>query len=100
VSSDVTDVWQCDSDITLTLTLDLNKEYNKKRKKKRKRELNKETSIQALYVWHWVAKAKHKLQQSLTRSLYFLEWSESDRLLLCDKICVSYVMATTRHKVQ
>jgi len=29
MSSDVTDVWQCDHDITLTLTLDLNKEKEK-----------------------------------------------------------------------
>ena len=32
MSSDVTDVWQCDLDITLTLTLDLK---NKKQKEKR-----------------------------------------------------------------
>jgi len=42
------DVWQCDYDITLTLTLDPNKEN--KRKNKKTRELNKETSVQALYV--------------------------------------------------
>ena len=42
MSSDVTDVWQCDCDITLTLTLDPNKENKRKRKKKKKkkRELN------------------------------------------------------------
>ena len=45
VSYDVTNVWQCDLDITLILTLDPNKEYSKKKRKKRKRELNKETSI-------------------------------------------------------
>ena len=43
VSSDVTDVWQYDHDITLILTLDPNKE--KKRKKKKKKKLNKEASI-------------------------------------------------------
>ena len=35
MSSDVTDVWQCDHDITLTLTLNPNKE-NKKKKEKEK----------------------------------------------------------------
>ena len=35
MSSDVTDVWQCDHDITLTLTLDPNKE-NKRKKEKEK----------------------------------------------------------------
>ena len=51
MSYDVTDVWQCDPDITLTLILDPNKEYNrKKKKKKRKKELNKKTNIQASYV--------------------------------------------------
>jgi len=49
MSSDVTDVWQCDHDVTLTLTLDPNKEN----KRKKKRELNKETNIQALYIWHY-----------------------------------------------
>jgi len=39
ISSDVTDMWQCDHDVTLTLTLDPNKE------KKKKRELNKETNV-------------------------------------------------------
>jgi len=34
--SDVTDVWQCDHDVTLNLTLDSNKE-NKRKKKKEKR---------------------------------------------------------------
>jgi len=56
MSSDVTNVWQCDHDITLTLTLDPNKE-NKREKTKKKRKLNKETNIQALHVWHrrcWV----------------------------------------------
>jgi len=48
ILSDVTDVWQYDYNVTLTLTLNPNKE--KKRKKKKKRKLNKETSIQALYV--------------------------------------------------
>ena len=43
MSSDVTDVWQCDCDIILTLTLDLSKEN--KRKKKKKRKLNKKASI-------------------------------------------------------
>jgi len=52
MSSDVTDVWQCDHDITLTLTLNLNKENKSKKKKKKK--LNKEISIQALYIWHRV----------------------------------------------
>ena len=46
MSSDVTDVWQCDYDVTLSLTLDLNKE--------KKRELNKETSIQASHIWQIV----------------------------------------------
>ena len=45
ILSDVTDVWQCDHDVTLILILDLNKEREKKKKEKRKRELNKETSI-------------------------------------------------------
>jgi len=48
ILSDVTDVWQYDYNVTLTLTLNPNKEN--KRKKKKKRKLNKETSIQALYV--------------------------------------------------
>ena len=52
MSYDITDVWQCNPDITLTLTLDLNKEHNrKKKKKKRKKELNKETNVQVLYIW-------------------------------------------------
>ena len=34
--SDVTDVWQCDHDVTLNLTLDPNKE-NKRKKEKEKR---------------------------------------------------------------
>ena len=42
MSPNVTDVWWCDHDVTLTLTLDPHKE--------KKRELNKETSIQASYV--------------------------------------------------
>jgi len=46
VWSDVTDVWQYDHDVTLALTLDPNKEN------KRKTTKTKETSIQALYVWH------------------------------------------------
>ena len=36
--SDVTDVWQCDHNVILTLTLDPNKE-------KEKKELNKESSV-------------------------------------------------------
>jgi len=40
MTSDMTDMGQCDYDITLALTLNLNKE-----KKKKKRELNKKTSI-------------------------------------------------------
>jgi len=48
VSSDVTDVLQCDHDITLTLILNLSKEN--KSKKGKKKELDKETSIQALYI--------------------------------------------------
>jgi len=47
MSSDMTDIWQYDHDITLTLTLDPNKENKRKKKKK----LNKETSIQASYIW-------------------------------------------------
>jgi len=31
ISSDVTDVWQCDHDVTITLTLDLNKEKKKEK---------------------------------------------------------------------
>ena len=46
MSYDVTDVWQCDHDVTLTLILNLNKENKSKKKKK----LNKEISIQALHV--------------------------------------------------
>ena len=49
MSSDVTDVWQCDHDVTLLLTLDPNKEN---KRKKKKRELNKETSVQTSHVWH------------------------------------------------
>ena len=39
--SDVTDVWQCDHDVTLILTLDLNKEREKKKKEKRKKKKEK-----------------------------------------------------------
>ena len=39
MSSNVTDVWQCNHDVTLTLTLDPNKEN--KSKKKTKKKLNK-----------------------------------------------------------
>jgi len=42
VSSDVTGVWQCDHNTTLTLTLDPNKE--------KRRELNKKANIQALHL--------------------------------------------------
>jgi len=38
MTSDVTDMWQCDHDVTLTLTLDL-------RKRKRKRKLNKKAKV-------------------------------------------------------
>ena len=38
MTSDVTDMWQCDHDVTLTLTLDL-------RKRKRKRKLNKKARV-------------------------------------------------------
>ena len=38
MSSDVTDMWQCDHNITLTLTLDSNKE-NKSKKKKKEKEI-------------------------------------------------------------
>jgi len=38
-----------DHDVTLILTPNLSKK-NKKKKKKKRRDLNKETSIQALYV--------------------------------------------------
>ena len=38
MSSDVTDMWQCDHNITLTLTLDSNKE-NKGKKKKKEKEI-------------------------------------------------------------
>ena len=44
MSSDVTDVWQCDIDVTLTLTLDPNKENE--RKKEKEKELN--TGLQDL----------------------------------------------------
>jgi len=43
MSSDVTDMWQYDHNISLTLTLDP--------KKEKKRKLNKKSSIQALHVW-------------------------------------------------
>jgi len=49
MSYDVTDVWQCDHDVTLLLTLDPNKEN---KRKKKKRELNKETSVQTSHVWY------------------------------------------------
>ena len=55
VLPDVIDVWQCDHDITLSLTLNLSKESKRKKVKgnrQKERELNKETSIQALHVWH------------------------------------------------
>ena len=41
--SDVTDVWQCDYDVTLTLTLSLEKK--KKSKENKKKYLNEKTSI-------------------------------------------------------
>jgi len=47
ISSDVTDVWQCDYDVTLTLTLD---PKIKIWKRKRKRTLNEKASIQALHI--------------------------------------------------
>ena len=62
VSYDVTNMWQCDLDITLTLTIDPNKEYSKKKEKERKRKLNKETSIQASYVWQKLAEGEHKFE--------------------------------------
>ncbi len=43
MSSDVTDVWQCDYDVTLTLTLVPYKENKMKEEKNRK--LDKETNI-------------------------------------------------------
>jgi len=49
ISSDVTDMWQFDYDITLTLTLDL-----RIKKRKIKRKLNKKARVQALYIWHFV----------------------------------------------
>ena len=49
MSSDVTDVWQCDYDIILALTLDPNKEKIKE-KRKRKGNLDETTSVQALHI--------------------------------------------------
>ena len=47
MSSDVTDLWQCDHDITLTLTL----YFRKKKSNENENEiLNEKTSIQALYI--------------------------------------------------
>jgi len=36
ISSDVTDVWQCDHDVILSLTLNLSKENTRKREKEKK----------------------------------------------------------------
>ena len=45
VSSDMTDVWQCNHNITLILTLNPNKENKNKNKNKNKRKLNKKASV-------------------------------------------------------
>ena len=71
MSSDVTDVWQCDHDITLTLTLDPNKEN--KRKKEKKRELNKESSVQASHVWHILCWSQYKYE--LAECLFNIKFS-------------------------
>ena len=70
MSSDVTDVWQCDHDVTLTLTLDPNKENKRKRKKKRK--LNKETNIQALHIWQRAVTATATIVP--TRAVAVTKW--------------------------
>ena len=51
MSSDVTDVWQYNHDITLTLILDPNK--RNKRENKNKNKLNKETNVQVSHIWQW-----------------------------------------------
>ena len=50
MSSDVTDVWQCDHDITLTLTLSLKRKINQNQNQNQ--IFNEKISIQALYVWY------------------------------------------------
>ena len=47
VSYNVTDVWQCNHNVNLTITLDF---QNKDIKRKKKRILNKKTSVQASYI--------------------------------------------------
>ena len=48
MSSDVTDVWQCDHDVTITLTLSLEKKMTQKENEKE--ILNKKTIVQALHI--------------------------------------------------
>jgi len=88
MSSDVTDVWQCNHDITLTLTLNPNKE-----KEKEKKKLNKKTSVQALYVWHNVLLLSSDISGTYKRTTVK---KKSISILKKQKIICTHLLLYTR----
>ena len=63
----------CDHDITLTLN-------PIKEKRKKKRELNKETSISALYVWHYVMLNSNPRSQNKKIDKYKIEIRKKNKI--------------------
>ena len=93
MSSYVTDVWQCDHNVTLTLTLDPNKEN----KKKRKRELNKKVSIQALHVWQvWKYVLKKTKSEGILKKLDFLQ-TKATIIYTNDQGCIALASNPVSH---